>query len=149
MAMNTGKVVVAGLVAGIVSNVLAFLLFGMWLAPRFTADMNAAAPSLAARAEASASSGMVWQIFSGFVVGFVLAWLYAAIRPRFGPGAKTAIFAGIVVWILGFIFHLDMLLYGLTSTTTYMLATVAALIQVLGAAWVAGMLYKEEGAPAV
>jgi hypothetical protein len=149
MAMNTGKVVVAGLVAGIVANVLGFLLFGMWLMPRFTADMNAAAPSLAARAEASGAMGMVWQIFGGFVVGFVSAWLYAAIRPRFGPGAKTAIYAGLVVWILGFIFHLDLLLYGLTSTTTYMLATVAALIQTLATAWVAGMLYKEEGAPAV
>lgn len=147
MAINTSKVAVAGLVAGIVSNVLGFLLFGLWLAPRFKSEFEAAAPGLGARGETG--SAMAWTIIGGFVVGFVLAWLYAAMRPRFGPGAKTAIYAGLVVWVLGFIFHIDLLIYGLTSMNTYMMATFAALIQVLGAAWVAGMLYKEEATAAI
>ena len=142
MAINTSKVVVSGVVAGIVSNVLGFLLFGLWLAPRFNSEIEAAAPGLAARAETGGA--MAWTIIGGFVVGFVLAWLYAAIRPRFGPGAKTAIYAGLVVWVLGFIFHIDMLILGLSSMNTYMMASVAALVQVLGTAWVAGMLYKED-----
>ncbi|HSE60477.1 MAG TPA: hypothetical protein VLA99_17380 [Nitrospiraceae bacterium] len=28
-------------------------------------------------------------------------WLYAAIRPRFGAGPKTALYAGLGVWVLG------------------------------------------------
>ena len=27
-------------------------------------------------------------------------WLYAAIRPQFGPGPRTALLAGLVVWVL-------------------------------------------------
>src|SRR5207249_12113958 len=37
---------------------------------------------------------VVWDI----VMGIGLVWLYAAIRPRFGPGAKTAVIAGLALW---------------------------------------------------
>jgi hypothetical protein len=146
MAMNTGKVVVGGLVAGVVSNVLGYLLFGMWLGPRFEAETVAAAPMLAGKGMSGSAIG--WTVATGFVVALVLAWLYAAMRPRFGPGAKTAIYAGLIVWVLGFFFHIDLLILGLTSMSLYMMATVAALVQTLATAWVAGMLYKEEGAAA-
>jgi hypothetical protein len=36
-----------------------------------------------------------------FILGIVLVWVYAAIRPRFGAGVKTAIIAGVVTWLLG------------------------------------------------
>ena len=39
-------------------------------------------------------------IGAAFLLGFIAVWLYAAIRPRFGPGPKTAIIAGLVVWAL-------------------------------------------------
>ena len=146
MGINTGKVLVGGVVAGIVNNALGFLLFGMWLTPRFTADMNAVMAGLAERG--NTTFGMVATIVSGFILGILTTWLYAAIRPRFGPGMKTAIFAAIPVWILGFLFHMDLLFYGLLSQGTYMLASVAAAIQIVGTAIVGGMMYKEEGAAA-
>ena len=37
------------------------------------------------------------------VLGIVLVWLYAAIRPRFGSGVKTAVVAGVAAWIMGFL----------------------------------------------
>ncbi|MGH7679070.1 MAG: hypothetical protein ACRENU_11430 [Gemmatimonadaceae bacterium] len=147
MAMNTSKVLVGGLVAGIVGNVLGFLLFGLWLGPTFEREVAAAAPSLAEKA--AGGMGMATPIISSFVVGILLVWLYAAMRPRFGPGPKTAIYAALVVVVLGFLFHMDLWVLGLTSPATYMLATLAALIQTVGASWVGAMLYKEEGAPAM
>ena len=36
----------------------------------------------------------------GFLLGIVAVWLYAAIRPRFGPGPKTAAMAGLAVWFI-------------------------------------------------
>jgi hypothetical protein len=146
MGINTGKVVVGGIVAGIVNNVLGFLLFGMWLQPRFTSEINAVAAGLADKG--NTSSAMAGTIISGFVLGLTATWLYAAIRPRFGPGMKTAVIAALVICVFGFIFHLDLLYFGLTSPTTYMLATVAAIIQSLGTAIAGAMLYKEEGAVA-
>jgi hypothetical protein len=32
------------------------------------------------------------------ILGCLAVWLYAAIRPRFGPGARTAMIAGIAAW---------------------------------------------------
>src|SRR5687768_3095800 len=135
MAINTSKVVVGGLAAGVVANVLGYLLFSMWLGPKFVAEFTAASPALG---EKAATGSPVPQIVTSFVVGFLLVWLYAAMRPRFGPGPKTAIIAAIVVSILGFLFHMDLWTLGLTSPATYMMATVAALIQTIGAAWVGG-----------
>jgi len=39
----------------------------------------------------------VWMVY-GFAWAIAAVWLYAAIRPRFGPGAKTALCAGLAVW---------------------------------------------------
>jgi hypothetical protein len=39
-----------------------------------------------------------------FLVGFVAVWVYAAIRPRFGPGVRTACYAGLVVWAVSHLF---------------------------------------------
>ena len=146
MAINTGKVVVGGLAAGVVGNVLGFLLFGMWLGPKFEAEAVAAAPSLAGKG--ATSFAMTMTIVSAFVVGFLLVWLYAAIRPRFGPGPKTAIYAALVVWILGFLFHVDMWILGLVTPATYMMASVAALVSTTVSAVVGAMLYKEDTAAA-
>jgi hypothetical protein len=142
MAINTSKVVVGGLVAGAVANVLGFLLFGLWLGPRFQAEAAAVAPSLAQAMTGTATAATV---VTTFIIGWLLVWLYAAMRPRFGPGPKTAMAAAIVVWILGFIFHLESLFSGMVTGSTYALASVAAAIQVGVAAWVGAMMYKEEG----
>jgi len=34
--------------------------------------------------------------------GVALIWMYAAIRPRFGPGPKTAIIAGFTMWVVAY-----------------------------------------------
>ena len=146
MAINASKVVVGGLVAGVVANIVGYVGFGMMLGPRFEAEAVAVAPALAGRA--MTGTAIATQVVSSFVVGILLVWLYAAIRPRFGPGPKTAVIAAMVVWLCGFLFHIDWLIAGLASTTTYGLATVAGLAQILPAAWVGGMMYKEEGATA-
>ena len=33
-------------------------------------------------------------------IGIVAIWLYAAIRPRYGPGPKTAAIAGLAMWLI-------------------------------------------------
>lgn len=39
-------------------------------------------------------------VINGFLQGIATVWIYAAIRPRFGPGPKTAAIAAFVVWAL-------------------------------------------------
>ncbi|HEY5617407.1 MAG TPA: hypothetical protein VIK60_05640 [Vicinamibacterales bacterium] len=141
MAINTSKVVVGGLAAGVVASVIGFVGFGMVLGPRFEAEAVAVAPALQGRG--MTGGAIATNVIAQFVVGILLVWLYAAIRPRFGPGMKTATYAALVVWVCGFVFHLDWLVVGLMTSGTYAMAATVALIQVLASAGVGGMLYTE------
>ena len=144
MAINTGKVIVGGLVAGLIMNVSGFVVQGMMLGPRMMAEMAAVAPSLA---NAQPRTGeIVGRVLTQFVVGIMLVWIYAAIRPRFGPGPKTAMFAAGVVWIFGFLFYLDWLYAGMMTPATYAIVSVVMIVTLAIAAWAGAMLYKEEGA---
>jgi len=84
-----------GIVAGIVSDVLGFLVDGLWLAPRWNAGLRALGRGN------FAPNQMIGFDLLGIACGLVAIWIYAAIRPRFGPGVGTAIKAGVAVWVLG------------------------------------------------
>jgi hypothetical protein len=146
MAINTSKVLVGGVAAGVVANIIGFVAFGLLLGPRIEAEMAAAAPALQGRG--MSGGAITTNVIASFVIGILLVWLYAAMRPRFGPGMKTAVYAALVVWLCGFLFHLDWLLAELMTPATYALASVAALVQLVPSAAVGGMLYKEEGSSA-
>jgi hypothetical protein len=45
------------------------------------------------------TGAMAAHILWNLVVGVLAVWLYAAIRPRYGPGVRTALRAGVAVWI--------------------------------------------------
>jgi hypothetical protein len=147
MAINTSKVIVGGLAAGVVMNVSGFLVQGMLLGQRMMSEMVAAAPTLQGKGESSGV--MAARVATQFVIGILLVWLYAAMRPRFGPGMKTAAFAALVIWLCGFLFYLDWLYLGMMTATTYALVSIAMLITLLVAAWAGGMLYREDTAAAM
>src|SRR5687768_2338898 len=144
MAINTSKVIAGGLVAGIIMNVGGYVGQGLLLGKRMTSEMVAAAPTL--EGKGMGSGALAGRVLTQFAVGFLLVWLYAAMRPRFGPGMKTAALAAFVVWLCGFLFYLDWLYLGMMSPTTYALMSIMMIIILLIAAGIGGMIYKEEGA---
>ena len=144
MAINTSKVVVGGLAAGVVANIIGFLGFGVLLGPRFEAEAAAVAPALQGRG--MTGGAIATNVFATFVVGILLVWLYAAMRPRFGPGAKTAMYAAFPVWLCGALFYMDNMQSGMMSMTSYIYASLLMVVGLGAAGWVAGMVYKEEGA---
>lgn len=145
MAINTSKVLVGGLAAGVVGNIIGFVGFGLLLGQRMEAEAVAVAPAL--QGTAMTQGAIVTNVISPFAVGLLLVWLYAAMRPRFGPGMKTAAYAALAVWVCGFLFHIDWLLVGMMTPATYLMASVVAFVQVLASAAVGGMIYQEEGSP--
>ena len=50
MAINTSKVIVGGLAAGVVANIVGYVGFGVLLGKRVEAEMVAGAPTLQGRA---------------------------------------------------------------------------------------------------
>ena len=107
MAMNTGKVIVGGLVAGVVLNIGDFLINTQILAAEngeFLKRLNID-PALL-----ETFSGMLPWIVIDFLMGVLLVWTYGAIRPRFGPGVSTAIIAALIPFI-----GITLVLAGFTS----------------------------------
>lgn len=141
MAINTQRVLLGGLAAGVVGNIFGFVGFGILLGPRMQAEAIAVAPALEGRAMGSAA--ITTNIAAQFLIGVLLVWLYAAMRPRFGPGLKTALYSAMVVWVCGLVFHADWVLVGMMSMTTFVLASLLALLQVATAAAVGAWLYRE------
>lgn len=146
MAINTQKVIVGGLAAGVVLNVIDFITNTYILGDRMKAEMDAVAPGLA---DKMMTGGMIaTYVIMDFVIGILLVWLYAAIRPRFGPGPKTAMYAGLFVWAVFGLAYLGYLFSGMMSGPTWTTASVIALINVLLASWVGARVYAESDATA-
>jgi hypothetical protein len=83
--VNLGRVILGGLVAGIVVNISEFLLNGVVLKKDYEIIMK----SMNKPTEMTALQGTVWIVYC-FVVGIAAVWLYTAIRSRYGASAGTA-----------------------------------------------------------
>ena len=140
-AINTQKVIVGGLAAGVVMNVIDFVSNMFILQNRMKGELEAVNPMLWAN---MSDTGKI-PIFVGidFVLGILLVWLYAAIRPRFGPGAGTAVKAALFIWIWSGGMWYFFVLMGVMSVGTFAISSCVALVNLLLSAWVGGMLYKE------
>jgi hypothetical protein len=137
--INWGRVVLGGLLAGIVINVFEGLA-GTVLQDDYQAAMEALGKGM----EMGAST-MVFYLLYGFIYGLVAVGLYAAVRPRFGAGAKTAAGVGFVVWLIAYLLPsvgyavADLLPAGLVMVGSLVGLAESVIGTVLGA-WV----YKEE-----
>jgi len=140
-AINTGKVVVAGLAAGLVMNVIDFVSNMFIFGDRMKADLDAINPQL--WENMNQSSTIAAFVTVDFILGILLVWLYAAIRTRFGPGFNTAVKAAIFFWVFGMVIWFSVtVMLGMTMSNLA-LGGVVYLINVLASAWVGGRLYSE------
>jgi len=139
-SINTGRVIQGGLLAGLVLNIVCILNNSIIVGSRLKAEQLAghylAQPRLPFLP--------VWLI-TMFLVGIALVWLYAAVRPRLGPGPGTALTVGIVAGaLMGIPDNLAQAAWGVSG---YFLPTMWMLEHLVGCALgtVAGAwLYKEE-----
>jgi len=92
--INLGRVILGGLLAGVVINIGEFVLNMAILAKRWEDALNAL------HIPPFDSTAIGFFVVLGFVLGVLAVWVYAAIRPRFGAGPMTAICAGLIVWAL-------------------------------------------------
>ncbi len=139
--ISCSRMILGGLLAGLVINICEFLVDGLVLGDQWTTVLkNLGRPAMGAGATASF---VVW----GFLVGICALWLYASLRPRMGPGPRTAVFAGVAVWIIGsllptipavgmHLFPYHLLGYDLALT----------LVEMVAGAVIGAWLYKEPAA---
>jgi hypothetical protein len=136
--INIGRVVLGGLLAGLVLNVGEFLLNDKVLGAEmkaFMTDHKFAEPG---------GSFIVVAVGLTFVLGIVIVLGYACIRPRLGPGVKTAVIAGLFAWF-GIYFYsgiVNGMIFGI-PTNTMIVVIVWGLVEYAVAAVAGAWLYKE------
>ena len=135
--INLGRVVLGGLVAGLVMNIGEYLLNGKVLASQMATFMTE-------HNFKEAANFIPIAVALTFVLGIVIVLGYACIRPRFGPGVKTAIIAGLFAWF-GVYFYsgiINGVLAGIPMNTMLMVM-VWGLVEFSVAAVAGAWLYKE------
>ncbi len=91
--ISVKHVVFGGLVTGLVINVGETVLNGYLLMPHYADRM------MVYGVPESPYSVPIFTVY-GFVLGIAAIWLYAAVRPRFGAGPRTAVMVGLFIWVL-------------------------------------------------
>jgi hypothetical protein len=138
--INAGKVIAGGLLAGFVFNVLDIANNAFMVGEDFSA--NSTRLGLDPAAAETPTAIATWVVID-FLIGILVVWTYAAIRPRFGAGPKTAIFAGLVPYLA-----ITFIIFGFATAGLFpmalfaKMAVISLIITCLGA--VAGAwAYKE------
>src|SRR6476469_3053095 len=136
--MNVGRVVAGGLLAGLVINISETILNLFVVA----APMEEALKARNLPAIGGGAIGIF--VLLCFGLGVSLVWLYAAIRPRYGAGPRTAICAAAAVWWFAFVFpQIGNVVMGFFPAGVATLATVWGLAEVVIAALVGARVYQQ------
>ena len=129
--MNYGRIVLGGLLAGLIMNIGEFVLNDMVIGAQmkaFMAEHGFKDPG---------TNFMIAAVGLTFVLGIVAVWLYALIRSRLGAGPKTAALAALILWFAVYVycgvingilfsFPTNALLIGIVwGLVEYIIATVA------------------------
>jgi hypothetical protein len=144
MAINTKKVLIGGFAAGVVMNIIDFVSNMFIVGARMKAEADAFKPGMSD--QMNQSSTMVSYIVMDLVLGILLVWTYAAIRPRFGPGMKTATYVAVLFWILAGIFLSGYMHMGMMSSGLWWTFAFIGLVNFWVSAWVGARLYSEDAA---
>jgi len=141
MAINTQKVVVGGIVAGVVMIVIDFISNMFILGARMKAESDAFKPGMADKV--MEGPAVITNVVMNLILGIALVWTYAAIRPRFGPGLKTATYVAVLFWILAGIFYSGYMHMGMMSAGLWWSFAFVGLVNFLLSAWAGAKLYTE------
>jgi hypothetical protein len=141
--INLSRVILGGVIAGLVIDVCEGILNGVILKQQWADAFAALGKASDTMSVKQIAAFNLW----GLAAGIITVWLYAGLRPRYGAGPRTAICAGLTVWALAFalatavpvFFHLYPVGLGLTSVAL-------EAVEMILAGLAGGAIYKERAA---
>jgi len=138
--INWTRVLLGGLLAGVVLIILGYVALPLYL--RNILDPEFAA--LGRPVKQTFGFQTFWIIFN-IVSGILAVWLYAAIRPRYGAGPKTALCAGLAVWALQNLSS-DAVMhgFGIFSSKAVVAGSLTGLVMYVVATLLGAWVYKEQ-----
>ena len=135
--INWGRVVLGGIVAGVIMDVVEYVFHTYVIAEKESAAMTALNVHMR-------NDAIPVFLALGIVTGIVTLWLYAAARPRYGGSAGTAVMIAIAVWIIAYaIPDIGIAFQGLFSMHLMCEEAVVGLVEVIVATVAGAALYKE------
>jgi hypothetical protein len=138
--INLGRVILGGILAGIVFNLSEWLIHDVVMKDQFQSALKALGKD-----PPHSGSAIFWFNVWGFLAGITAVWLYAAIRPRYGPGPATAARAGVAVWILSCVL-MTIVMTTLGLFPMMPLALIWFLVEAVVATIVGAWVYREAAA---
>jgi hypothetical protein len=136
--INMNRVLAGGLAAGLLINVCEYGLNEFILAKDWEAAMKMLGREIAG------GSSFFRFIPASVVLGVVIVWLYAAMRPRFGPGVRTALTSGVVVWFLSYAYTgLGWIELEILPKQLFFVSILWGLVELPAAALVGAWIYRE------
>ena len=135
--INVARVILGGLLAGLVMNVSEFVLNTYVVAEESAAIMERFALPPIGTHQIGVFVAMT------FVLGIVMVFAYAAMRPRFGAGTKTAIIAGVTIWVVAMFASVADVVLGILPVNLLVLTGIWALVEMAVAAVAGAWAYQE------
>jgi hypothetical protein len=135
--INMARVLLGGLLAGIVVNLFEYVANGVVLA----SDWETAMSSLGHAMPDNAVAGfVVW----GFILGIGAVWFYASARPRFGPGPGTAAITAISYWVFAYALpNFGLSVLSLFPTWLLVIGALVGLVELILATLCGAWVYQE------
>ncbi len=136
--IRTGRVVAAGLVAGLIINIGETIL-NVPLAGEELAQ------ALQARNLPPVGGGAIaYFVVMCFILGILMMWTYAAVRPRLGPGPKTAAIVAALAWFMTLVWSGGaQVAMGIMPLSLTLFGLAWGLVEFLIASLVGAKLYRE------
>ena len=135
--INVARVILGGLLAGLIINIGETVLNLYVIADESTAVLQRLGLQFPGPHQIGIFVAMT------FVQGIILIFVYAGLRPRFGAGAKTAVIAALIIWIVGFMAAFADVVLGMTPANLLAIGGAWGLVETIVAAVAGAWLYKE------
>lgn len=137
--INWGRVIGCGLLTGFIVNVCEFIVNGFVL----TKDWEAAMAALGRPSAMSVEALVAFNLW-GFATGIGAMWLYAAIRPRFGPGPGTAMKAALAMWVFNYVLgSIGVIAMGLFPTRLMVIGLAVGIVEIIAGTLAGARFYTE------
>jgi len=137
--INWTRVFLCGLVTGFVCTLLSSILL-ILVGEDFLTALRAGRPN-------ALSSGVHLFLFiTNLAAGIWAVWLYAMLRPRSGPGPKTAVVAGLAWWVIVSLQSSKWVALGFVPASTVFGPLAATLPAIIAAALTGAWLYDRNPA---
>ena len=139
--INAGRVILGGVAAGAVIFVINGVVNGVILKGELLAWAQGMGDLI--HPPAPSTSMGLWTLMC-LVYGVAGAWMYAAIRPRYGAGPRTALLAGLSLWIVSKLtVAMDLIALGLIPGQIIAEQTLGGLVAILLGVFCGAWAYRE------